>query len=439
MEVHDVGRRIVGHYAWLIVLLIVLGAVLAGLSRAGDKTYAASARIVLDAPDPSTRQESTAIADTVRAIATSPSQVRAALRSTGVANRDAVDVADHHVTVTGLGSSAVVTLTVSDRDRHVATDLANALASQVISTRTQVTNGGVPQELASLNKRIADTNQKISAVDATIDELNLDVAAARNPQQANDLRTRRDTASRRRDFLSQQRSVLESERISLLGTYALRPRPSIISRAAVPVAADSSGAVTYMVLGGLLGLVLGLGLAAVAEMVRPTVVGRDALARELDLALLGSLPSGLGGDASDDDLAPTAARVRLAAEAAEIDDIGLIAVTPQEADLRPIADRLQRSGGFGSTTLGSREPSPVRIREISVASPAAVEDVGETGLVVVSPDVVKKAAVADLGHLLRVTPLPVLGLITYRRARALRRKRRVARPAHAASESATSS
>ena len=62
MELHDVGRRIFGHFAWLIALLVILGAVVAGVSRAGQATYTASARIVLDTPDPSTRQESTAMA-----------------------------------------------------------------------------------------------------------------------------------------------------------------------------------------------------------------------------------------------------------------------------------------------------------------------------------------------------------------------------------------
>jgi capsular polysaccharide biosynthesis protein len=439
MELHDVGRRIVGHYAWLIALLIVAGALVGAATGAGQTSYTASARIVLDTPDPSTRQESTAIADTVRAIATSSSQVRKALRTAGISNRDALDVAEHHVTVTGLGSSAVVRLSVTDRDRHVAADLANALAAQVISTRTRVTNGGVPAELASLDKRISDANEKISETDATIDQLNVQVALAGNGQAGNDLRAKRDTASRRRDFLSQQRGVLESERISLLGTYALRPRPSIISRAAVPVHADSSGVLPYMILGALLGLVLGLGNAALAETIRPTVVGGNALARELDTPLLGTLPSGRGSDVSDDDLAPIAARVRLAAEAAEIDDVELIAITPERVDLPQIAERLQGNLGFGLGSRASRQAPASRLRVLTHASPAADDDLRATGLIIVSPTAVKKAAIADLGHLLRVTPLPVLGLITYRRARVSRPIRRAAGPAHASSKSATSS
>jgi capsular polysaccharide biosynthesis protein len=439
MELHDVGRRIVGHYAWLIALLIVAGALVGAATGAGQTSYTASARIVLDTPDPSTRQESTAIADTVRAIATSSSQVRKALRTAGISNRDALDVAEHHVTVTGLGSSAVVRLSVTDRDRHVAADLANALAAQVISTRTRVTNGGVPAELTSLDKRIADVNEKVSETDATIDQLNVQVALAGNGQAGNDLRAKRDTASRRRDFLSQQRGVLESERISLLGTYALRPRPSIISRAAVPTHANSSGMLPYMILGGLLGLLLGLGNAALAETVRPTVVGSDALARELDTPLLGTLRSGRGEDVSEEDLAPIAARVRLAVEAAEINDVELIPIMPERVDLGKIAERLQRNLGFGPGSRASRHAPQVRLQALTHALPAADDELRATGLVIVSPDAVKKAAIADLGHLLRVTHLPVLGLITYRSARVPRPIRRAARPAHAASESATSS
>jgi uncharacterized protein involved in exopolysaccharide biosynthesis len=429
MDLDQVGRRIVGHYWWLIALLIVAGATAAAVARSGEKTYSASTRIVLDTPDPSTRQESTAIADTVNAIASSAAQVRAALGSAHITKRDPVDVAEHHVSVAGLGSSAVVKLSVSDRDPHVAADLANALAARVISTRTHVTNGGVPQELAALNKRIADLSAKIARADASIDQLNLAVAGASTAQQANDLRGRRDTASRRRDFLGQQRGVFESERVSILGTSALRPRPSIISRAALPLHADSSRRLPYMILGGLLGLLLGVGLAGLIETVRPTVVGGDALARQLDTPLLGTVPGEVEHDDLGEDVTPIAARVRLAAEASGVTGVGLLPVAP-DVDLRRLVDRLRAapSNGLGvvSAEAGTsdRADSAVEIRPFSLASPSSLGERASSGLVLVSPSVLKKTDLVGLGHLLRVAPMPLLGLITYRPARFWNRRRR---------------
>jgi capsular polysaccharide biosynthesis protein len=428
MELHDVGRRIIGRYWWLIVLLVVAGAAAAAASRSGDTMYTASARIVLDTPDPSTRAESAAIADTVNAIATSPAQVRAALDSAHVARRDAIDVAEHHVSVSALGSSAVVKVSVSDRDRHVATDVANALAARVITTRKQVTSGGVPTELAALNKRVDQLSAKITSADTEIDALNVAVANAPTPQRANDLRARRDAAARRRDFLGQQRGVLESERVSLLGTYALRPKPSIISRAAVPLHADSSGRLPYMILGGLLGLVLGVGLAALLETIRPTVAGGDALAREFDAPLLGTLRRRVDDD-SDEDLAPVAARVRLAAEAAGVDEVALLPVR-RDVDLQRLVERLQSTSANvldavpAEGAAGRR--SRARIRGFSLESASAVDERGATGLVLLAPSALKRTDVLDVGHLLRVTPMRLLGVITYPPARfgGLRRGRR---------------
>jgi capsular polysaccharide biosynthesis protein len=431
MELHDVTRRIVGRYWWLIALLVVVGAVAAAFWRSGETTYTATTRIVLDTEDPTTRVESSAISDTVKAIATSPAQVRAALRRAH-AKRDAFDVAEHHVSVSGLGSSSVVKISVSDRDKYVAANVANALAARVIETRRQVSSGGVPQEVANLTQRIDAVTAKISRADAAIDRLSVAVANAPTPQLANQLRAQRDAASRQRDFLAQQRSVLESERVSILGTYALRPKPSVISQASVPRSVDASGLWPYAVLGALLGLLLGVGLAALIETVRPTVVGGDALARELDAPLLGTVYGASDGDQPAEELAPVAARVRLAAEAAGVDDVALLPVKA-DVNVRRLVDSLDAASRNGLDVVAAegaaRHRSKTRILAADLASPAPVEERRATGLVLIAPSSLSRADLVDVGHLLRVTPTPLLGLIVYRPARMFgRRRRRVATP-----------
>jgi capsular polysaccharide biosynthesis protein len=426
MELHDVTRRIVGRYWWLIALLVVAGALAAASSRTGEKTYTASARIVLDTQDPTTRVESAAIADTVKAIATSPAQVRAALRDAHV-TRNPLDVAEHHVSVSGLGSSSVVKVSVSDRSKFVAADVANALAARVIETRRQVSSGGVPQEVAALTKRIDDVSAKISSADAAIDRLSVAVASEPNATAANQLRAKRDAAERQRDFLAQQRSVLESERVNILGAYALRPKPSIISRASAPVAADASGVWPYAVLGALLGLILGAGLAALIETVRPTVVGGNAVARELDAPLLGTV-SGRFDDAFPEELAPVAARIRLAADAVGVDDVVVLPVKG-DIDVRPLVKNLKRATrkGFGGAGEAPAHGRPVtRILAADLESPPVIDERRTTGLVLLSPTGLAKSDLVDIGHLLRVTPLPLLGLIVYRPGRIFGRRRRSA-------------
>jgi capsular polysaccharide biosynthesis protein len=432
--VHDVGRRIFGQYWWLIVLLVITGAAAASLSRIGGAMYTATARIALDAPDPNTRQGATAIADTARAIATSPGQVRVAIHAARVANRDPIEVADKHVSVVGLGSSAIVKVSVSDANRYVATKLANALAARITQVRTEVS--GVPQQVADLDKQIEKLSADISEADVTIDGLNIDVANAISAKQANDLRARRDAASRQRDFLAQERGVLESERVQIVGDYAQHPKPTIISRAAVPLHDDSSGWLPYLVLGGLLGLIVGVGVAGLMETVRPSVVGGDALARELDMLLLGTLRGGLHETYAPQELAPIYGRLQLAAEAVGVHEVGLLAAI-SGVDLRGLASRLGAvadvgadvsfsevalaRGGAPGTSIGEGgilQRSPwARIRAFSLASPSSLDERDTTGLVLVCPTILKKAAVADINDLLRMTPMPLLGLITYRAAR----------------------
>src|SRR6478609_284743 len=275
MELNEAARRIFGTHLRLIALWVIFGFVAADLLHAGNqRTYTATTRLVLDTPDARDRSDSTAIADMAAAIATSPSEVRGALEDAHITTRDPVDLARHHVSVTALGSSAVLDLSVSDPNPRVAAAVSNTLASRVIQTRLKVSSQ-LQQVLTDLDRRIGTLNRRIGALDTQIASLGLTNAQAR------------DAAQRSRDFLAQARSVYEAEKVSLLSTDAQRPTPAIISQAPLPTHADSSRLLQDLVLGALLGLVLGIGSAGLIETVRPTFVGGDVLARELDTPLLG--------------------------------------------------------------------------------------------------------------------------------------------------------
>ena len=208
---------------------MLFGFVAAALLHAGNaRTYTATTRLVLDTPDARDRSDSTAIADMAKAIATSPSEVRGALEDAHITTRNPVDLARHHVSVTALGSSAVLDLSVSDPNRRVAAAVSNTLAARVIQTRLKVSSGQLQQVLTELDGRIATLNRRIGDLDVKIASLGLTNAPAR------------DAAQRSRDFLAQARSVLEAERVSLLSTDAQRPNPAIISQASLPTHADSS-------------------------------------------------------------------------------------------------------------------------------------------------------------------------------------------------------
>jgi capsular polysaccharide biosynthesis protein len=441
MELNEAVRRILGEHWRLIVFFVTFGIGVAAVLHVTDvRMYTASARVVLDTQDPQSRAESAAIVDTARAIATSPEQVRDALSAAHVGGRDPVRVAEHHVSVRGLGTSGLFQVSVSDRDPRTAAAVVNALAAQMISARLSVTEGQARQVLTDLGRNIDDLDGRISFVDARIDSLNERLAGSSDPERVSSLRRERDDASRLRDSLGQQRAALEAQRISVLSTDSLRPKPTIISRAEPPTRADSSRVLPDVILGALLGLILGVGVAGVIETFRPTLVGAEALAREFGAPPLGTLTSQLDAGDAFQDVTAIAMRLRLAAEAASLRGVGLVPIGPH-VNVRPLAERLEALSSEGAAavaaaewalgesveaavagrlrratagTLTGRSPLPVRIRPFEVLN-ASLGNGSGTGLVLVVPSTVKKTELAEAGHLLTVSRLPLLGLITYPR------------------------
>jgi len=439
MELNEAARRIFGTHLRLIAIWVIFGFVAAALLHAGNaRTYTATTRLVLDTPDARDRSDSTAIADMAAAIATSPAEVRGALEDAHITTRDPVDLARHHVSVTALGSSAVLDLSVSDPNRRVAAAVSNTLAARVIQTRLKVSSGQLQQVLTELDRRIGTLNRRIGDLDVKIASLGLT-----NPQA-------RDAAQRQRDFLAQARGVLEAERVSLLSTDAQRPNPAIISQAPLPTHADSSRLLQDLVLGALLGLVLGIGSAGLIETVRPTFVGGDVLARELDTPLLGSL-SGEPSERQRQRLVSLiAARLHLAAEGAGVHDIVLLGAGT-DMELRGLAEQLEAvpaealhavpdhtqlapaatadaQGGARTRRLAEDQPRDgvsagdrarpgMRVRAFDVQS-SLVDGQSGAGIALVSPSSLAKSKLDDVRHLLNATRSPLLGLITYDGSRA---------------------
>jgi len=392
VELRDALQRIVKQHWVLIASCVVVGLVLGALLARNPATYTASTRLVLGTADPTSRVESNAIADTGKAIASSQAEVSGALRDAHV-DRDANSVAKH-VSVKPLGTSSVVQLTVSDKNRYAAQAIANALTKRVIAVRKDVLNGQVQQVISDLDQRISVLTAKI----ATLDQ---------NAVQ--------------RDLLLQQRATLQSEKISILSAGAQRPTARVISAAVLPTHKDSSPFAQETVLGALLGLVLGIGIAGLKETFRPTLVGSDSLAREFDTPLLGTIDSQADDQRGRQTLARIAVRLRLAAETAESQSVGLVPVG-HEVELGLLAATLDELANVVGVRAAQRMGEAVpradasvprfRIRPYGLLEGRG--DASETALVLVSPSVVKKEEIDEVSHLLRVAGAPVVGLITYK-------------------------
>jgi hypothetical protein len=188
---------------------------------------------------------------------------------------------------------------------------------------------------------------------------------------------------------------------------SLRPQPSIVDPAHVPIAPDPSGQPQDIALGALLGLVLGIGIAACIETITPTLVGTDAIAREVGAPVLAELPRSNGHSTSfQRELADN--RVRLAAGFArmgafELADLGPVTMSP---DIELLASRLS------DPIRGDR----VRVTggEHLEVSPVADGDAATNGgLVVVAPTVMKKHDIQWVTSSLHAGKLNVFGVVTY--------------------------
>jgi hypothetical protein len=384
MTLSDVGRRVIVQYWLLIVTTFVLAMGSFLVARHPQTTYTAAARLVIDAPDPTSRQESAAIADTAKALATSPEEVRRALKAAHV-ERDADQVAAHSVSLKGLGSSSVLELSVSDRDRDAAAAIANALASEVIRTRLAVTRGAADAALADITGRITALNRTLAKLAGN------------------------DNAIVRRTALLAQRSGLESERVSLLTANAEKIQPRVISAADAPAHADSTHLAVDLALVGILGILVGVALAAIREMAWPTVVGVDALTTAFGVPFLGALDELPTGDGDESVPTDVAQRVVLAARAARQPHVALVGAGP-DVDLTPLAAQFAHAAN-------DQAKSHVAIAPFRPGLWSSNGKASTPALVLVSPSTLTRAEYDAMENLLRITGAGQLGLVTYPRAR----------------------
>ena len=438
MELNDAFYRIFRQHLLVILFTVAVCATGAAVLGLGEKpSYTASTRLVLDTQDPQSSTGSTVIGDTAKAIATSPVEVAAALSQAHIGDRNQTEVAKD-VSVSPLGTSGVLQLSVTDSTPGYARALANALAAQVIQTRSSVNTRRINQISADLDGRIRVLNQRIAAADAAVDQFNRQLAEGQTGSAAARLRSQIDSESRLRDFDAEQRGVLVSERLGLLSTDALRPQASVISRATLPRHADASRRVPDLMLGLLLGLILGIGAAALIETFKPTLHGPDMLAREFGTSYLGTIPTNAGQEGADLGTEPITLVLRLAAERAGVRSVSLLAAAPDpgltaaaanlEAAVngvaRPDADPSEpvTAGGTQSYRPRRREryelqapspsPPPLRVRTFGIDFPAS-RNGAPSGVVLVAPQSLRRSRVLEVKHLLSVMPVPVLGLITY--------------------------
>jgi uncharacterized protein involved in exopolysaccharide biosynthesis len=400
MGLQEVARRVLlGHW---IVILIFIAAGVGGVSAfhfLQAPTYTASTRLVLDAPPPTSGTEAQALADSAKAIVTSPSHVEQALVAAGVV-RDPV-VVIQNITLVPLGTSGVLLLSVQDRDAAASAAIANALAKDLIKTRLAVSvaaqRATLDDRIAAANAAITDLDQQIATLDAQLESLQVDPSNVQTASvRAQILADRISALSSERSSLTQQELQLEAERNSLDSNGSI-PTPSIIDPASVPARPDASRLPFDLALGLVIGLILGVAVASTLEMFGPTLSSGEVIAGSLGVPVLGSLPDPAG---------TLRDRLRLVASAHDLTAIELLGVgeTPNLSALAKSLDG-PAQGSTNALSVFSSEDAPARYRSGTASPPF--------GFVLVVPDQIRKAALDPVRDLLGFSGRPLLGVVVH--------------------------
>lgn len=275
MGINEPFRCIVaGHRLLLAVFVIAPLALVAAFAARGTNQFAATSRIQATSDTLGSDTEADSVLNRVRGIATSTDTVRRALADAKVQGRDPAYIAAHEIALSRLGSSGVVDIIVTDPSADVARSVAGALGSEVVRFLNGVGSASSDAPLQSLQqqeqKLVAERNRLVA-------ELGQATSAAE-----------RATISAQMSALDQQRSDLTGAIQQLEVMIASDSSAAVISPAG-PAKAASSSLPLRLVLAGIGGLVAGLLIAALLEIIRPRLADARAVAREVGAPLLGTL------------------------------------------------------------------------------------------------------------------------------------------------------
>jgi capsular polysaccharide biosynthesis protein len=383
-----------------------------------ETTYDASVKLLVASS--TTSGAASYSAETVAGIATAMADHRAALHP---------DKWVHGVSAQPLGDSGIVELSVIDEDPVVAAAVANSLARQSIDAISKTTE-------EARQALIDDYNAHIRVVDQELKDLDAQIPA--DPAEAASQEAQRELLLQNKENLIAQRSQGQT-------ALATSPLPTILEGASAGTAQlMPSSRAQDLAFGALLGLIVGIAVAALAEALNPTLVGREAISAEVQAPILGVLPD-LSG-APSDELSWLGWQLAIQAKRTKVTTLELTTAGP-EADLAPLSEslttaiatqrgvpsrrtrRAKATVGGGATGFpqepGSSSAAPplpaspptsnIKVRVLDRANASPVNQNGSAGLVVVTPKVVKRSEIDPAMDILQVTGWPLVGAIAYRK------------------------
>ncbi|GGU97019.1 hypothetical protein GCM10010182_11420 [Actinomadura cremea] len=311
MELDEVAARVGRRYWALLLVMTVVPVLVVGFVMNGREPPGV-AQIRIEASGSVT---DAAVGDAGVSIVVSQVNAYATSRNllTDVLKKQKIDRSPERlakkIEVTGLGTATIVELAVEDADPETARKLADAVGGAVVAQINESNRGALDERIDEINDRIRDLEEKLAPLAREASGPVPDVAAMNE-----------------RERVQAELTDLRSSRAELTSELTSAGSASVVQPAVI--APESNPMVMLVAIAGLLGLVLAILVAVVAEMLRPTVPGQRRVARRLGVPLLGWT------DRGPEELADLGRRTRLAARREGVGQLTLVgAPGPLPAEL----------------------------------------------------------------------------------------------------------
>lgn len=386
MAIDEAVTRVVrGH--WILLLSLIIALPVAGVlyERHQPREYSATSRIQVGTSLASSQVEADAASARALGLATTPGVVVRALTSAGLTT-DPTQFAAQHISVGRIGVSPIVILTVTWTNAGKASQLATSLTQQVLAFSNDSGYDAEAQRIRALDDTIASLQSSRTALLPNLTNKNQAIVVQARIGAIDT--TLQDDLRQRSDLI-----VAAASRSSSVMVDPPHVDPVVRSLA-------KSG-----ILGLLAALVLGLGLAALLEWVRPRIRGAAAIAQSLGTTALGDLDARRRKQSWDEAARELAGRVQLLGRANRADRLLLMPIgSPDDLATGLVCAAIGRGNRKGKTA--------VRVLPSCLLEEYWHADHEHVGVVVLSPAVLTGSQLKQARIMLATLDLPVVGVVT---------------------------
>lgn len=333
MTVDEAVHRVVRRH-WFLILLCVVIPVAGSVVWVGRQPvqYQAIARLQMGTNLAASNVQADAMSERALGIATSEGVVSRALDQANVV-ADPRDFADNNITVTRVGVSPVLEVAVTADSPAAATKIAGSISDDVIQVANQGNRAAADKAAAarkaldarrtSLQKQIAGIERQRAQliprlVNASPGRV-LAIQAQLTGLMNSETEYQRQLADLEQSASSTQQSS-PSDQQALLAQQALLLDPAHTPALPVP-----NGLAQQAAIAGLVGLLLGLGIASLREAISPSLRSPKTISYALGAPHLGHIPStDLAAPESVAALARIGDRLTLLARGQHVDRVFLL-------------------------------------------------------------------------------------------------------------------